>query len=159
VSRVIGDDGSQACLYYSLIGATLATDLCGREYRPVVGSIRLNIDPESDRYFVMNANLEMGEFHAWFACPDKNDRAIEIVDLSSRHYKRLVTSAVIVEGERVEWRIPDPPPFIWSRPEDFPVFVRLIPDANATNTAGRRVDRDSLREMARIAGEVFRAGK
>jgi hypothetical protein len=76
--------------------------------------------------------IESPEFHCWFVRAE-GDRAAEAVDLSARHYRRMVTDFVMatgdgvvnggmliyqMDGQRPVWRREEPPAFLWvDRPE------------------------------------------
>ena len=153
-----GSDGAQLCLFYAVIGATLAAHLLKRDYRPVMGTLWLH--PDIDDYpavFEIQSHPETGEFHAYVICVDDTRRITEIADFSARHYRTLTDRNHVVEGERTPWTRPDPPDYLWYRPHDMPDWAQLQPDFPANDFIIRFVTKEAkaIREMCRSAKELY----
>jgi hypothetical protein len=129
VVRHSGTDGYGYCYLYAWIGCTLARAATGRPYLLQAGTLRLMAGPDGP-WLTMPAP-EGGRlrdaFHCWFALPDFEGGHAEVVDLSSRHYRRWAES-----GPVGCWAWPDgPPEFVWSgRP--FPGWMGLRAEASLT---------------------------
>ena len=163
VCEFTNSDGCGRCFHYALAGWALACVLFEREYTLQAGSLYIIADPpdgavafEPGQY-----GFERGEYHCWFSAPGKNGKMAEFVDLSSRHYKRLVERAVqainvteieggsliAVVADRIEWKRKDnPPDFIWTN-GTFPDVIMARPTAEATIYFNERAN-DSFAKYA-----------
>jgi hypothetical protein len=160
-------DGFQHCMLYAIVGAMLASLARHHHYVPQAGTLRLQYDPEDPSlWFALEASrhgILGGEFHSWFGRPGGRRRggrgerrtapALEVVDLSSRHYPALLgllairdrqttvvgnqaTTVLALDPERPTWKRTEPcPPYLWSYSIDrhlLPDWVKLVPDEDAT---------------------------
>ncbi len=149
VCEFTNSDGCGRCFHYALAGWVLACSLMKREYVLQSGSLYIVADPPNGAVAIEPGQFgfERGEFHCWFAAPGSDGKMAEFVDLSSRHYRRLVergiqfsdvketdaASIVTLGTDRIEWKRKDnPPEFIWTN-GTFPDVVRVVPTAEATN--------------------------
>jgi hypothetical protein len=138
VTEHTGTDGLGCCMLYALVGMMTASRVLKAHYVPAAGSLYLIPDPADPTFAVAfeghRRGFESPEFHCWFVRIDGQYRALEAVDLSARHYRRMVTDFITVTGDgvvrdgvllydvdrqRPTWRREDPPPFLWvDRPAD-----------------------------------------
>jgi hypothetical protein len=119
VVEFTGADGYRHCFLYAVAGWSLAREVFGRDYWLQAGSKRLLVAPP-DGWLYLNARpdgLCWGDFHCWFALEGPGGEIAELVDLSSRHYRRWADSnRKLHPGATVpiRWSWPgDPPPFVW----------------------------------------------
>lgn len=138
-----GSNGAGCCMYYAVVGAVVAGKAFRRGYVPQAGTLQVACDPDSEWGWAIDPRQHIdgfvaGEFHCWFficngPSPGKMTGISELVDLSSRHYREFHAKAIwAVDGTPPECRIPDPPEFLWLDLM-LPDWVRLLPDATATN--------------------------
>jgi hypothetical protein len=149
VCEFTNSDGCGRCHHYALAGWVLACSVLKREYILQAGSLYILADPpngavafEPGKY-----GFQRGEFHCWFVAPGNDGKMAEFVDLSSRHYRRLVErgpqysalteteeASIMTFGiDRIQWtRKENPPEFIWTN-GTFPDVMRAIPTVEATN--------------------------
>ncbi len=149
VCEFTDSDGCGRCFHYALAGWVLARSLLKREYMLQAGSLYIVADPPNGAVAIEPGQFgfQRGEFHCWFAAPGNDGKMAEFVDLSSRHYRRLVERGIQcsdlteMEGasiatfgtDRIEWTRKDAlPEFIWTDGA-FPDVVRVLPTAEATN--------------------------
>src|SRR5438270_5419806 len=81
VGEFTGSDGFGYCYLYALAGWRLAREVTGRDYLLQAGVLRVLADPP-DGWLVMRAwedGLWRGEFHCWFARPDRLGQLVEVV--------------------------------------------------------------------------------
>jgi hypothetical protein len=138
-------DGLDKCHYYTWLGGHFLAQL---DYRvhwqagilalyadPADPGLCLMFDPELGRA----ERGDYGECHSWLAIahgPTQIGTAVPldqftVVDFAARHYKRYAEVAREKgRGEAMQWKIADPPPFLWERADRLPKWVHFadIPD-------------------------------
>lgn len=126
-------DGYGRCAYYTYAGAALLTYLTKEQWLVQGGTLKLwcDADEQGPLGLAMDASLggiEGNEFHSWIVGPirphhhkpGRHELAgdLNIVDFSSRHFKRHVEDiagrAAGPEGIVVRWNLPEPPAYIWT---------------------------------------------
>ena len=141
VCEITQSDGTGKCMLYAVIGASLASCVLDESYLPQAGSLIIQCGPESKDCWGIepqhheNAFLS-GEFHCWFGRatgrPGECVEATELVDLSARHYRKSHANFQFVgEANPPEWKLPDPPDFIWTN-SILPEWLMLIPEQKLT---------------------------
>jgi len=149
VCEFTDSDGCGRCFHYALAGWVLACSLLKRNYVLQAGSLYIVADPPYGAVAIEPGQygFQRGEFHCWFAAPGNDGKMAEFVDLSSRHYRRLVergiqclevtesdgASIATFGNDRIQWTRKDAPPeFIWTN-GTFPDVVRVVATVEATN--------------------------
>lgn len=158
LTEAFGNDpevgAGRLCLFYANLGAMLAHVLTNRDYGVMVGSAIIQTTRAEDTPDGMPCAVEIrggaleGEFHAWFQGQDTFAQTVtEVIDLTSRHYRRnyeyaLTTGRGSVPGSELEpfcrWTMPDPPNYIWTTPATFPEGVLLQGDLQLTKVMQER---------------------
>jgi len=146
VCKITSSDGFAKCHLYSLAGVGLLSRLTNRYYVPQAGSILISAG-EPDRWVGIDISLSGdslvglsdGDYHCWIAdatdCSVGCDITPTLIDLSSRHYHRMVAlrqgkaDAVIRQLSQLE-QMPYP---LWTDCGFLPTWLKLIPDAAATD--------------------------
>ena len=159
VVEVAGGDGYGHCFLYAVAGWSLAREVLGGDYWLQAGSKRLLVAPP-DGWLYLNATadgLVRGDYHCWFARAGPGGAVAELVDLSSRHYRRWADSnRAVAPGAAapLRWSWPaDPPPFVWQEGA-LSDWLGLVAEAPLTAAFLRRVaalgrDLDPLHRLAR----------
>lgn len=157
VCEFSGDDGFGHCAHYAVAGAKLLSVLTRKLYLPQAGD--LSVFDDGDFGMMMDANeggVRTGEFHSWITgpfilgsgqpggCKPMSGDTL-IIDLSSRHFRKWAeTRPVFADGRKIEWRLPDPPEYIWSEIRNTPPWFRVSANAEATNHLLDNLDGFSL---------------
>jgi hypothetical protein len=149
------------------------------------GSLELTIDPPDGRFQILSegGGFDRGEFHCWLVLPDRSTydddhrgMALEWVDFSSRHHRRMAERMQLISGviadlgpvvacraadpdSRIPWTIPDPPPYIWHSGWTPPDGVALLPDLPTTAAVLHhlRRHRDDFDRLGCLATAPFSA--
>jgi len=174
VCKFTDSDGCGHCFHYALAGWVLAGTICKRPYVLQAGSLYIVADPphgvvacEPEEH-----GFQRGEFHCWFAAAGQDGKIAEFVDLSSRHYRRLVergpqfagvtelegASIVTLGADRIQWtRKDDPPEFIWTD-GCFPNVMWAVPREDATNYFNKVVKDqfETFKPLVRLAFSYYR---
>lgn len=129
--QLYGAEDTGQCLTYALIGAALSEAIIGKPYDVQVGFLYVQTDLHGTFQPLVSDDPRTGfDYHAWFTSVRG-----EVVDLSSRHYRRHV------EHYGNQWNAPDPPEFIWSWCDKLPASVYFEPDTQMT----RKIPRDHIK--------------
>lgn len=182
--EVLPGGGLGRCHLVAVAGAAACSWATGKRYVPVGGGLRLLID-EPDGWFSMDPTITVTpqlEYHAWVVrLDDRGSPGVgpicEWVDFSSRHWKRLAASAMIVAGEyaaspdacvvvidnsaRILWTVADPPWCFWHGGRETPRSVDLIYNAATTRMVIETAAADIATVSAlldAIAAELRRRG-
>jgi hypothetical protein len=154
VCAVTGGTGLGCCAHYAAAGSVLATAVTGKPYVPLAGSLHLYADPADPTsctaLVAEDGGIGRGEFHAWCVGPVPVEEGgesllvtpdLELIDFSARHFKTLVETLVMAEGQRNRWRRADPPVYLWSSLAGLPEWIKHRPDPAATETLHREWSR------------------
>ena len=166
VSEMFGNDGIGRCMYYSFAGALLASRVIGKPYYPQAGILNVVCDPaEPELCWAMDPTQHAdpfiaGEFHCWIVQTNQQEskgdgrfELNEVVDLSSRHYKAMHGRGLWLGGQRLQWKRPDPPEYIWTTNNVHPEWVHFYPDENTIeyqwqHIAENKTEFDELKKLA-----------
>jgi hypothetical protein len=174
-----GSDGFGHCMLYAIVGAFTARHVFGHDYLPQAGSLLLQHDPaDPDCWVTFDARgngIVSGEFHAWFGrvAPKSTGMALplEIADLCSRHYPKLVelppilhretqirgdlaATVVVPSGVCHSWKRPEPcPPYVWTDGCRQLDWVNLVSDEAACQFLWEKL-RDKLDSYKRLVAEA-----
>jgi len=167
-------DGCGRCFHYALAGWVLANSLLNPSYTLQAGKLYILADPPDGAVAIEPGQhgFQRGEFHCWFALPGSGAKVAEFVDLSSRHYRRLVEQGIQASGvtdtevaaivmlpaTRIQWtRKENPPAFIWTD-GTFPDVMQASPTEAATNGFYQAVkdSGDRFKPMVALAWKQYR---
>jgi hypothetical protein len=176
------DDGFGHCAHYAVAGSKLVSMLSGKLYIPQAGDLEICCDGEEG--ILMDATqggIRSGEFHSWIVGPVKLGGAekrpmapgMEVIDFSSRHYRRYVeeqpriSESMVLPGGIVNvldtatpsltWRLPDPPEYIWAQRKNLPKWLRVSANKEATELLIASLD--DLKPLMRLVVELWKSGK
>jgi hypothetical protein len=113
VCRFTEGDGFGKCALYAVAGAGLVHKVFKLKTVVLAGTMHIVIDRHDDYVDTMTflgSNWRNGEVHVWFAIPHEGG-LVELVDLSSRHYRRYVEEMQM--PKRYEWPYDVPPEYLW----------------------------------------------
>lgn len=179
VCEFTDSDGYGRCLLYAVAGAHLASRVFGTLYMPAAGSLGILADPPDGWvvYDVQDAGIEGGTFHAWFNRLEhqSHGRALEVVDLSSRHFKAYANQPHITDCSKSEngfiftfehpekhigWnRFNNPPNYVWTDgaiPTDL-MALRLDVETTVKMLQDVYERREELLGLHHLAWNHFRA--
>ena len=167
-------DGCGRCFHYALAGWVLANSLVNPKFALQAGKLYIVADPPDGAVAIEPGQygFQRGEFHCWFARPGNDGKMAEFVDLSSRHYRRLVeqgpqvsdvtemegAAILILPTKRIRWtRNDNPPKFIWTD-GTFPDVMQASPTEEATNYLYQAVkdSGDRFKPLVALAWKKYR---
>jgi hypothetical protein len=133
VCEAAGTDGVGCCHLYAVVGAGVLSGLTRRLHLPQAGTLQLRCDPASEWLFTMDGTRGIegpgAEGHCWVVEVPRHAKAgrhrvspggVTRIDLSARHYRALLRPEFTASGSLPEWRIEDPPAYVWTdRPPDW----------------------------------------
>jgi hypothetical protein len=100
VSEVSGTDGVGHCMLYAVIGAAAAQVAFGGQWFPQAGALNLRPDPNDPNFVISfdskHHGIDSGEMHCWFVGTWQDGKQ-EMVDLSARHYPRMISDFILVK--------------------------------------------------------------
>ncbi len=174
-------DGLGRCVLYALGAWLLANRLFEKDYILQAGSLYILADPPNGAvaFDVQHNGMSRGEFHCWVIGVDKKASrddlsAHELIDLTSRHYRRMVeeqlqiAESVEIEGlppvmllagkNRMRWsRDDEPPEFIWTTVDRQPDLIKVAPDEDCCKTLWDMTakDRSEVRAFQQLCWRHF----
>jgi hypothetical protein len=159
-------DGFMKCHYYACLGYHFFARI-GFVVHWLAGGLAVFADPSDPTLaFAFDPELgrqERGDFaeaHSWLMLPYgppvggiHTPDQYDLVDFSSRHYKRYAeVAAEQGRGEPVNWKIPDPPAFIWERADRLPYWVRFRQMPAVRKHVLDEMGKEPALEMAKTLG-------
>jgi hypothetical protein len=169
VTEHTGTDGLGHCMGYALVGMYVARHAFGREFFAQAGSLYLHPDPDDEAFTVAfeshRRGVGSGEFHCWIAATGRGG-ALEVADLSARHYARMATDFPRVEdfGAPRVWKREPPPDYLWLEvPQGAPwplPWARLATDREACERLYREMmgQRETVKRLVVRATRIFEEG-
>lgn len=159
VCEFTGTNGMGRCHWYACGVSILLTKITGKMYIPQGGTIKWFPDPDDcNKGVCMDAELggiETGEWHSWCVGPIPKQRGIvtnheaDYIDLTARHYQQYVENINTI-GDKTElpkWGLGKIPDYIWSRGEDIPEWLQLIPDEKTVDAMFEILKELEMREF------------
>jgi hypothetical protein len=148
VCTLTESDGVGRCHWYACGVSWLASKVTGKVYVPQGGDIMIQADPDRPTmaigFSAHKGGMDRLEFHSWAVGPvpkhlqsggtlDKDNKSIELIDLTSRHYPAYVSDQTHLmryessweDEPTLKWRRGNPPAYLWANFADIPKWVSL----------------------------------